>query len=428
MFAAFALTLAAEQRVAVHPPGPTSVTPIELHIPVTCFAPETTVTRVGSVIKVELNMAHICDPPSTFSYVTYLDPLPPGEYTVEVRTPGVEGLYASTKFVVRDGAPRPYAVHPFAIRSAPAGLRMWIGPTNGGSVCDGTDCSGVHVRVRNAEVTRLTGVNGGAFFDAPALPPGLYDVTVQRGDVVTMLPAAVYSFGDEVDLSVFERVLFPVLADVAGANGSQWIAESVISNPKPWDVDNFNNVIPILCVISPCGERLRSRTETKFSNGFYPHGVALLTPRPEAPFLAFALRARDTSREAQGFGTEIPVVREEDMLRNTDITLLDVPRDPRYRVKVRMYAFEPFYFPNAIQGSLTIGSEAHVFDYTRECASCPEEPAYAEFDLAPGAEGQFSTVYVTPPLEAFGWAFATVTNNVTQQVTVVTPNGKGGKP
>jgi hypothetical protein len=428
MFAPFALTLAAEQRVAVHPPGPTSVTPIELHIPVTCFAPGTTVERVGSVIKVALVTAHLCDPPSTFSYITYLDPLPPGEYRVEVRTPGVEGLYASTKFVVRDGSPRPFAVHPFAIRSAPAGLRMWILPVNGGAVCDGTDCSAVHVRVGNAAVTGLVAATAEATFDAPALAPGLYDVTVQRGDVVTTLPAAVYSFGDDADISVFERVLFPVLADVAGANGSQWIAESVIANPEPWAIDNFNNVTPIICVLSPCGERLSARSQTKFSRGFYPHGVALLTPRPEAPLLALALRARDTSRAAQGFGTEIPVVREEDMLRNTAITLLDVPRDPRYRVKVRMYAFEPFYFPNDVQGRITIGSDTHVVNYSRECTTCPEEPAYAELDVAPGAEGQFSTIYVQAPAESFGWAFATVTNNVTQQVTVVTPNGKGGKP
>jgi hypothetical protein len=37
-------------------------------------------------------------------------------------------------------------------------------------------------------------------------------------------------------------------------------------------------------------------------------------------------------------------------------------------------------------------------------------------------------VHLTLPLDATAWAFATVTNNATQQVTIVTPSGSGLQP
>ncbi|HKR66994.1 MAG TPA: hypothetical protein VJZ00_24920 [Thermoanaerobaculia bacterium] len=427
----FTATLAAEQPVSLHPVAPTSLTPIDLHIPVTCLVTQQNVTRTGNVIHVDIAVGGPCDLPSTLVHVVHLDPLPPGHYRVEVRTTtGASGIYASAKFVVRDGdAPRrAFIVHPFAIHAGnSAGLRMRIERTDGGEICAAGGCSGIHIRIGNTEVTRLTADGAAATFDAPSLAEGLYDVTFEQGETLASLPAAVYAF-DEAEISVFERILFPVLADVPGANVSNWISEAVVANPKPWFVDDYNSVVPIVCVLGPCGARLSPRQHTRFSDGFYPNGVALLAPRPEAPVLEFALRVRDTSRAQEGFGTEIPVVREKNMLRNTAITLLDVPRDPRYRVKIRIYAFEPFFFPQDPRANVVVGTSEQLVHLVRECANCPEEPAYAQVDLAPGREGEFTTISIEPPQESFAWAFATVTNNVTQQVTIVTPNGEGGRP
>jgi len=270
-------------------------------------------------------------------------------------------------------------------------------------------------------------------FDAPALPNGLYDVFLRRGDVQLSSPAAVYVFDEErADPSVFERILFPVLDSVSGANGSSWVSEAIVSNPKPWFVENFNSVLPIVCVLFPCGERLSPRLQFAFPGMSFPQGVALLASRGEAADLGFSLRVRDVSRDADGFGTEIPVVREKNMQRNTTITLLGVPRDPRYRVRVRMYAFEPFFFPNAQLWRVVIvkpgGARAEQFlEVPRECAGCAGSPVYADLDLPAGAKDEFSTIYIDPPTESFAWAFATVTNNATQQVTIVTPNGEGGE-
>jgi hypothetical protein len=66
----------------------------------------------------------------------------------------------------------------------------------------------------------------------------------------------------------------------------------------------------------------------------------------------------------------------------------------------------------------------------RDCtASCDAIPWYAELDLSPGAENERVNVYVSiGGYESPAWAFASVTNNETQQVTIVTANGEGGRP
>jgi len=45
---------------------------------------------------------------------------------------------------------------------------------------------------------------------------------------------------------------------------------------------------------------------------------------------------RDLSRQAEAFGTEVPVVREKDWKRGS-LGLLNVPSDPRFRITLRVY-------------------------------------------------------------------------------------------
>ena len=65
------------------------------------------------------------------------------------------------------------------------------------------------------------------------------------------------------------------------------------------------------------------------------------------------------------------------------------------------------------------------FHLTRSNAN---EPWYAEIDLPPGEANERVNVHLMFPLDTTAWAFATVTNNATQQVTIVTPNGSGEVP
>lgn len=154
--------------------------------------------------------------------------------------------------------------------------------------------------------------------------------------------------------------------------------------------------------------------------------MALLVPRPEADLLSFGLRVRDVSRQAEGFGSEIPVVRERNLITDRPIELLDVPLDPRYRVKVRIYALDPILVDNRVTITVrdpetrAVRSEQRLI-LTRDCQACPNLPSYAELDLPPGTRNERVLISIDGPAGAPSWAFATVTNNDTQQVTIVSP-------
>ena len=160
----------------------------------------------------------------------------------------------------------------------------------------------------------------------------------------------------------------------------------------------------------------------KFSGGDYPRGVALLTPRDAAPELAFALRARDVSRQAEGYGTEIPVVRESEMYVNRPIALLGVPVSAGYRAKLRIYSFSPGHAGVTVQN----GTGVNV-GLTRTCSgnACASTPWYGEYDLPAGTAPRVNVFVHAGAGPA--WAFITVTNNETQQITTITPQGKGGR-
>lgn len=375
-----AATFAFGENAHVHPLGPTTETPIEVHFLMPCAALSQSITRDGALIRIVM-LDVVCPPISALiplsHYVSLPERLPPGQYHLEVREYWSEQFIASTDFVVRNAAPAPFEIHPSAVPTSVLSLPMRID----GIVCPTADCAGFTVRIGDTVVSSLRRGNDGAiWFDAPQrYARGLVDVSVQYDDVVLLAPAAVYYF-DHADPSIFEPVLFPVLFSADGAYGSKWVSEAVVSNPKPWYVQSFN-------------ERFAPNELQRLADG-YPRGLALQVPRNEAPDLAFSLRVRDTSRQAEGWGTRVPVVREKDLFHDAYVTLLDVPVDPKYRVKVRVYAFGAFYQP---------------------------DPYYREFDVPAGAADERSTINVQLPEGSYGWAFATVTNNETQQVTIVTP-------
>lgn len=421
ILAFFLATSALAQTDAhVFPFGPTSATPVEIHFNSTITNSGFEVTRNGSLIRVKmLDPQPILVLPIPFTDVVRVPGLlPPGEYRVEVRLGEDPAVYADTEFVVRNAAARPFEIHPFAVPTFGGDLRLRIS----GVSCATSDCADVTVRIDGTAVTPLQRSSDGAiWFTAPAHEEGLVDVTVQREDFIEVSTAALYYF-DRPERSVFERILFPVLSSTAGALGSQWVSEGSISNPKPWFVENVNSIGPIIvCIAYPCGVRIDPGSFLQVGGGF-PQGAVLQVPRPEAPQMAFALRIRDVSHEAEGFGTQIPVVREADLFHDEIMTLLDVPLDPRYRVKVRIYALAPLD-PSFRSGQLTIRGtnppRTTLLNYTLTGTG---EPYYAEVDLPTGATGERVNVYIAPPLDATTWAFASVTNNATQQVTIVSPN------
>lgn len=420
----------AEDQGGVHvvPFGPTNHTPVDVHIPMICGVSGQTVTRVGDVFKITLlDPSCVLTIPIPYIHTVRLPMLDVGEYRVEVFLQGQDNVHGSTELVVRNASPKPFEIHPFAVPASGTDLRLRMTGVSCGASCDN-----VRIDVGGVQATDLERDSDGAiWFSVPERrQAGLVDVEVLVGNAMSVSPGALYFF-DDAERSVFERVLFPVVFATDGANGSRWRSEATISNPRPWFVENTNTLSPVRpCITYPCGERLAPGELATYGDG-YPRGFVLQTPRPEAPDLAFALRVRDVSRHAEGLGTQIPVVREKDFTHGTGVTLIDVPVDPRYRVKLRVYMIEPLAVEN-LSGLMTLrNTVTRATTFTRGFvfeSGGRNEPYYAELDLPAGAANERVNVYLTLPLDATAWAFATVTNNATQQVTIVTPSGSGLQP
>ena len=428
----FAVTLSAQtHRIILDPPGPTSATPVEARLYVVCDPLSYTLDRVGNVIRIHVTpgpMEGLCDPPIASVLRVPLGVLPVGEYRLEVTAGATENIHSRT-FVVRNAAESVIDIHPFAVPTQPLGLRLRLTADADGVAkvfIDG-------VQVPPASITNEQ--DGSLWFDAPAHARGLVDVKIETSTGATHTLAGGLYYYDRslpLDTSVFERILFPVLFSSAGAHGSEWVSEAAIANPRPWFIETWNEVNPVVCIDYPCGERITPESYVAFEGKDYPRGVALIAPRAEANNLAFSLRVRDTSRAAEGYGTEVPVVREKDMFRGTDLTLLDIPVDPRYRTRLRMYAFDTGEHDAWVTIDRANAPDEQLFvPVRRQCAGsgCNELPWYAELDLPVGAENERVNVYVTiGGNDSLAWAFASVTNNETQQVTIVTADGKGGRP
>jgi hypothetical protein len=431
-----ALPLAAEE-ILVLPPGPTSDVPVVLRVAVFCNPIDKhTVTRTGTLIRVDVTpRPGTCpSPPFRGAVDVALGVLPSGQYTVEVH---LYDTVFSKRFVVREAEPALVDVHPFAVPTQPFGSRLRVVAPVG---CGSGDCTGVTINVGGVVIpSNLIRVSsdGSMWFDAPPHAAGLVDVTVNANGSVFTAKNALYYFDRSAppDLSVFERVLFPVLFNSKGAHGSDWVSEAAIANPSRWFIENFNRIDALPCIDYGCSQLLSPASFLPFGGSGYPQGIALLVPRAEASRLAFSLRVRDVARQAEGYGTEVPVVREEDMFTNAVLTLLDVPLDPRYRTKVRVYSFDElasgaFISMRKPETGAVINS-VYTPARPRTCnePSCAATPWYTEVDLPPGDTDERVNLYIgAGEVDSLAWAFASVTNNDTQQVTIVTPDGSGGTP
>lgn len=392
-----------------------------VHIPMTCGVTGHNFLREGSTYRILLlNPTCVNTLPIPYIYSVTIPDVSAGSYRVEVMLQGSSAIYGSTDFIVRDKQTAAFEMHPSVIPTSVAGLRVRLTGFT-------PPVPDFWVEVNGVRATNVTRENGVIWFEPPPLPAGVYNVDVRTANTHT--PGHHLYYYDGPDVSLFERVLFPVLFSAAGANGSQWISEAVVSNPKPWYVETVNTLGPIRqCFVYPCDERLDPQSVARYGQGF-PQGAVLHVPRNESPTLSFALRVRDTSQQAQGFGTQVPVVREQDFVHGEPVSLLNVPLDARYRVKLRMYALDPVLGINGQITALSTANNAMKFVRYFELQHVGDDQHwYAELDLPAGEANERVNLYFDFPLDSTAWAFATVTNNATQQVTTVTPNGSGEQP
>lgn len=144
--------------------------------------------------------------------------------------------------------------------------------------------------------------------------------------------------------------------------------------------------------------------------------------------LSFELRIADLSRSATSAGTEVPVVRES-AFRTSHVDLLDIPSDLRFRSVLRVFEM------NRGQAQFSVRiydqtSGALLDDRVIMTATMPQgamrfQPGFAEMvDVT--QSGRFSPHPIRVEIRALTssvafWSYVSVTNNDSQQVTLVTP-------
>lgn len=277
---------------------------------------------------------------------------------------------------------------------------------------------------------------------------GTVDVKVVHREIEAVRPSGFTYDSPEK----WEALLFPVYtrSEVAGAHGSRWVTEAQFFNQNDVSLYPFVDYRNGHTSCFPqCGEYPETfpADQGRAFTLTLPHPTSDVPPtaifwvrRDAAPFVTGALRARDLSRQAESWGTEIPLAREYDF--QPSLVLMGIPVTPRFRQKLRIYAIDregevtvKFSGPlgGVSLGEITVtprwpegargGSSSTPFAWTGS-NGLPLQPAYAEVDLNMLGEvaGQPE---ITVRVEGAGgtriWAFVAITNDETQQITTVSP-------
>lgn len=226
----------------------------------------------------------------------------------------------------------------------------------------------------------------------------------------------------------FDPILFPIFTGpVQGAFGSEFH-----TTPRVWN-KAFSGVVTLYGVDTSCtliDPPIYPLFPFPMQAGgmelqLIPHcstsvGRVFWVPKGQDT-IAANLRVADVTRQAESHGVEIPVVHRQDFT-DERIALLGVPIDARYRLTLRVYSL----VRGPVLINLGIGNEGHQI--VIQPGADFFEPAFGTFtDFPLPAElpaGQ-TTIRVTvdaPSSDMPIWAFITVTNNDTQQITTITPN------
>jgi len=247
----------------------------------------------------------------------------------------------------------------------------------------------------------------------PAHLPGLSKV-ILKVNGTTIDTGLRYEYTGYVGIG-FERVLLPVFTPpIPGAFDSEFRTEFDVVNTAAGAVSIYGATPccggagdPRVPLLLPG----RAALPVLVTNG--APGRFVLVPRNQAESLTANLRVYDTSRSAENFGTEVPVVRMTKDFTTQPFTLLGVPLDARFRKTLRIYAEDPNLVTiRGLGAPRTVMLAGNVDMFT---------PAYAEISDFPAGTG-LTDVIIQPTRAGAGvWAFITVTNNETQHITVIAP-------
>ncbi|HEX6096368.1 MAG TPA: IPT/TIG domain-containing protein [Thermoanaerobaculia bacterium] len=269
---------------------------------------------------------------------------------------------------------------------------------------------------------------------APAHLPGPVAITIFEYDI-RLSTNLVYTFEGGAQ-EAFDAVLLPVFTTpIPGAFGSEFRTDFRARLVKGDRAEIHGLRYPCLVTCIQTGDEpylLTLPVVDADPSNVEPTGnpgTFLYLPKSEAGRVTMNLRAYDTSRSAENFGTEIPIVRVSDFATGyDDITLIGVPSDARFRNTLRIYAYGSTGTPATVR----IADAAGVVLSERPVTLAGQEnlfrPGYVELSNFPTGAGVL-TVTISVPQSLLSapipppdrWAFISVTNNETQHITLITP-------
>lgn len=231
--------------------------------------------------------------------------------------------------------------------------------------------------------------------------------------------------------------LIPVFYNGPGSGGSVWETELWIENrgqePAGSRIGWYD--APDCRFAAPCPVAIPARTLYQppveyFFGRRSLTGLLFYPTEKAASHLWFSLRVRDRAHDASSAGVDVPVVHEKEF-RDRELILLNVPTDPRFRSTLRIYALstkaEPVQLRYRSMESDDVIAEETVltsFDQEENSPDFPLSPSYAELSGMVSTHPSLQMVEsyrIEIDADARMWAFVSLTNSQTGQVTLVTP-------
>jgi len=213
------------------------------------------------------------------------------------------------------------------------------------------------------------------------------------------------------------RVFIPVLvSNLNGAGGSVWDTDLWATNTSDQ---------PVVYQIAPCNQAAECQLvntlspESTISRGDSPRPTGRWLPLD--PAVQLGARLRDRSRNASSAGIEIPLVREADF-RADEINLNAIARDPGFRITLRVYGLDA-------GGDVTVeqfDTNGNLLSAMSVTLAPPAVPGlltgYAQIALDTAPDTTPIRLRIRPRTSNLRiWALASITNNVTSEVTLVQP-------
>ncbi len=235
---------------------------------------------------------------------------------------------------------------------------------------------------------------------APAHAAGPVDVVISIGGALPLVLPCGFAFQTPAE-GESVHFLLPIAGATTGVLNTTWRTDVSVTN---------ENAVPVT-IAGTTVQPLTTKT-------FLLSGTTafLDIPRELSDGVTISLRVHDTTHDADNLGVDVPVVPPSQFRKS--VVLTSLPSDSRYRMLLRIYGYGG---PASAVVRVRDANTGTLLDQmTTELTG--SSPSYAQIPLSTSATAP-RTVEVTtagrsdPPI----WAFVSVTNNITQQVTLATP-------